>query len=244
MQTRRLLSLATMIALMMLGCSKDSDEPSRARLAFAFEFTVGEDALAFGQLYNVGGTAVTFSTANYYLGGLQLTQQNGTIIDLSDQYLLAGLNTAATLNEDLDISNIIHAKFFIGVDPTTNAQTETDFTSRPTSDPLGLQDPAMHWNWNTGYKFLRVDGDADTDGDGAVDTGIAYHIGSDPFLKSFDRPVRLELQGGDNTVTFALDLAQLLEGVDLSTEIDTHTSNDLPLAERISSNMEAAFTLQ
>jgi hypothetical protein len=132
----------------------------------------------------------------------------------------------------------------VGVDPVTNAQTEMDFTSRQPSDPLSIKDPDMHWNWMTGYKFLRVDGDADTDGDGTVDTGIAYHIGSDPFLKNYEISKTIPLKNGQNTMYFTLDLNIFFNGVDLSTELDTHTSNNIPLAERLAENMTTAISIR
>ena len=115
-----------------------------------------------------------------------------------------------------------------------------DFTTRAPSDPLAAQDYQMHWNWNTGYKFLRVDGRSDTDGDGVVDTDITYHIGSDPLLSNLN----FALENLSEEVTIEFDLAKLFAGVDFTVDIDTHTGNNLPLAQKLVANYSTAFSIK
>lgn len=230
------------LSIVFIACDKD-EEPDMASLTLEFDFKVGEDDLSLGQEYTINGDKVNFEAVNYYIGGLQLTQANGVVVNLSNQYILAGLGNTATLDGQLEISDFVSAEFFIGVDETTNSQSEMDFTSRPVGDPLGIQDPAMHWNWMTGYKFLRIDGNVDTDGDDVLDTGVAYHLGSAPMLKEFNISKNLSIKGGANSIVFELDLLEVFTGVDLSEEIDTHTGNNLPLAQKIRDNLDGGLTL-
>lgn len=239
------LFLALVSTLLFIGCKDDGgNEPQLAELTLEFSFTVGDEDLVLGDNYEINGAMVNFEAANYYVGGLEMLQEDGTNIDLSQSYLLAGLGNTANVQGTLQVSDVTKTSFFVGVDETTNMQTETDFTSRPAGDPLGLQDPAMHWNWMTGYKFLRVDGNVDTDADGMPDTGIAYHLGSAAMLKNLEFNQTIDLKGGKNTVTFELDLEKFFNGVDLAVEVDTHTGNNLPLAERIRDNLDTALTVK
>ena len=169
--------------------------------------------------------------------------EDNSTIDLTNNYYLAGLDRITTVVGDFPISNVAKIDYFVGVDATNNAQTEQDFTSRGSNDPLGLQDPAMHWNWNTGYKFLRVDGEVDTDGDGTVDTPIAYHIGSNPLLTILVQG-NYPIEGGKNVMTFTLNLNEFFRGIDIKTEVDTHTGNNLALAQRLVANMSTAITVK
>ncbi len=243
MKLIHLSTLMLVFLLIALACDQDTEpEIEPARLSFNFDLRVGDQTLEFGKVYTINGTAVSFDVVDYYVGGILFTQADGTTVNLEEQYLLAS-DTANLLNGEITISDITSIKFFVGVDALTNRQSENDFTTRPTSDPLGLQDPAMHWNWMTGYKFLRVDGNADTDGDGAVDQGIAYHLGSDALLKDFEIQKNIPIVSGLNRIRFTLDLAKFFSGVDLSTELDTHTSNNLPLAERLHASLGSALTL-
>ncbi len=233
------------VTALFVGCKKDSDDqPDMVELSLAFDFKVGDQDLVLGNDYEINGTMINFEAANYYVGGLSMIQENGTNIDLSQNYLLAGIGNTAAIQGNIEVSNLTQASFFVGVDATTNMQSEADFTSRPTGDALGLQDPAMHWNWMTGYKFLRIDGNTDTDADGTPDTGVAYHLGSAAMLKNFQVNKSIALKGGKNTITFTLDLEKVFSGVDLATELDTHTGNNLPLAEQIRDNLTTALSLQ
>ncbi len=240
----KIVAASTLAAILFsIGCNKlDDVEQTGANLIFAFDILVNGEDFETGTVYDINGTAVSFDIVSYYVGGLVLKQGEAEI-SLQNNYLLASPGFRAGLNGTIAPVNITGVDFFIGVDSITNGQAEVDFIDRPSSDPLGLQDPDMHWNWNTGYKFLRVDGDADTDGDGIVDTGIAYHLGSDPLLKNFSFSTDIPLQVGENTLSFVLDLGSFFEGVDLSTELDTHTGNNLPLAQRLHDNLSTAVTV-
>lgn len=235
----------SLLFILFSACNKDNNDVADvANVTFAFDMNINGQPIEYGTVYDLNGTAISFDIASFYVGGLELTLDNGSVIDFANNYLLADLGNSFNVNNSFEVAAIQKAKFFIGVDSVTNSQTEMDFTQRPTSDPLGIQDPSMHWNWNTGYKFLRVDGDVDTDGDGTVDTGVAYHLGSNALLKSFDMPLNIQLERGANTLYFSLDLQTLFNGVDVSTELDTHTGNNLPLAMRLHDNLGAAISLR
>ena len=168
------------------------------------DFNVAGQALEFDKDYTINGTTIQFAAVNYYMGGLKITQENNEVVDFSNQYLLAELGAGAMVNEPVAISNIKNVKYFVGVDSITNKMSESDFTNRPTDDPLGIQDPSMHWSWNTGYRFLRVDGMVDTTGDGTPDTPVEYHLGNNPMLKNIDINTNILIKAGDNTTHFRI----------------------------------------
>lgn len=230
---------------LMSGCNKESNnDPDLAYLQFHTKFNVDGEALEFNKNYQVNGTTMKFIAANYYLGGLKLTQASGNVIDFTNQYLLAGLGGGAVVNEPVEFSNITNIKFFVGVDSITNKMSELDFTSRPANDPLGMQDPSMHWGWNSGYRFLRIDGLSDTDGDGNPETPVEYHLGSNPMLKNIDLSVNIEVKAGENILNFNFNLARFFDGVDVTTELVTHVGDNLPLAVKIRDNLPAALTVE
>ena len=239
------LLLWLVISATAISCNKFDDiEPTGNSLSFAFHFQVNGEDFEINTQYDINGTAVTFDVLRYYLSGLYMQQANGLEINLQDEYLLVGPNGMVTLNGGVDASNITRIKFFIGVDSVANNQSEADFLDRPSIDPLSLQNPSMHWNWNTGYKFLRIDGNVDTDGNGTIDTPIAYHLGTDQFLKNFDINTNIRMVEGANVVSFILDLGALFTGVDMSTERETHTGDNLALAQRLYDNLSIAMTVR
>jgi len=248
MKNRLINSLLVLAAISLaVSCSKDNNtdnDTDTATIQFQYDFNVDGEPLEYGTTYTINGDVVSFKAANFYIGGLELKQSNGNTLNFEDQYLLAGLQNTVAINNEIPVSSISSATFFIGVDSVNNAQSETDFTTRPTTDPLSIQDPSMHWNWNSGYRFLRVDGEVDTDGDGTVDTPIAYHLGSNPFLKPMQINKEIPITKGQNTIYFSFDLNKFFDGVIIKTELDTHTGNNIPLAEKLHANLDQAVTMK
>lgn len=236
--------LLVAIVVTTASCKKDDEEITDSYLNFLIDVNVDGDSLIYGQPFIINGTAMNFSTVRFYMGGIKFTQANGDVIDLSGQYLLAGPRTGGGINEALAISNINRVQFFIGVDSVTNRMSESDFTSRPQNDPLGMQDPSMHWSWNTGYRFLRVDGKTDTDGDGTPETPVQYHLGNNNMLKNIDISTNFPMVAGENDLHIQFDLARFFNGVDPSTELETHVGDNPELAVRLRDNLPQAVSVE
>ncbi|RME95084.1 MAG: hypothetical protein D6772_13675 [Bacteroidetes bacterium] len=137
--------------------------------------------------------------------------------------------------------------FFVGVSPEDNDQTEEDFTTRLPDDPLAPQPsdkPKMHWNWNAGYIFFRVDGEVDTDGDGSPDGVLEYHIGTNNFRRDISLDLNRAINEDVTTLTIGLDMAQLFAGLDLATESISHTGDFPDRAQTFANNWTAAFSLK
>ena len=138
--------------------------------------------------------------------------------------------------------NYTNVSFSIGVEADLNAQTEDDFTNRDATDPLSMQNPAMHWNWNSGYKFLRIDGLVDLDGDDIAETGLAFHLGSNDLLKNVSIDLTKEVIAGRNNFAMTFDFEGLFDSVDFTTEYSTHTGNNPELANKVANNYSKAIS--
>ncbi|MEM6320252.1 MAG: MbnP family protein [Bacteroidota bacterium] len=237
----RLLPLLVLSLLLWNACGEDRGVETT--LDLQYQFTINDEPLQLGKTYEVGGTAVQFDIARFYVGGITLEPPTGPSLRFEDLYFLVHPEESNYEIGGFDFAPYNKMNFFVGIAPEINSQTEDDFTTRSANDPLSVQDPSMHWNWNSGYKFIRVDGQTDTDGDGVVDTPMAFHIGTDNLLKtlSFDTPT---LQEGANTFTFTLDLNRLYQDINLAEDWSTHTGNNLPLAQQFLGNFEQALTIQ
>ncbi len=234
------------VVMVFFSCG-DEEVTQVERLDFSYEFTIDGQPITLGETYTLNGSTVMFEVANYYIHGMRLANDEaGVIIANEASHLLAGVDQeASAMITDLSPTSVSKARIIIGVDEKLNAQSETDFTERAADDPLGLKDPAMHWNWNSGYKFIRFDGEVDTDGDGIVDTPIAYHIGSNPFSKTLELDTDITLDSGTNALNFSFDLNQFFSTVDFQLEVnwDTHTGNNLELAQLLLANLDNAISL-
>jgi hypothetical protein len=134
-------------------------------------------------------------------------------------------------------------KFDIGIDSIRN---HSDPTLNPAGHPLALTFPSMHWSWNTGYIFMRVEGEADTT---AAQTGInvafEYHIGGDNFLREVSVPIELQVDANTQLVQAHIDfqLSTVLTGLDImgGNDLITHTMGNMPLANTVIGNAQSAF---
>jgi len=227
--------------MVMHSCSNDDS----ADIKIEFQFTNNGQAMNLNDQIMINGTNLSFEVAQYYVGGLAADLDN-SLLDFGDEYFIAAAGKVINIDQSFDIGNSHSFSFFVGVDEVNNSQTETDFTNRTTDDPLGIQDPSMHWNWASGYKFFRLDGTADIDGDGTLETPIAYHIGTDNLFRSYSKSLTKTLVAGVNTYTISLELSDLFNGVDFQIESnwDTHTANNPELAKLLVDNMNNAFSVQ
>ncbi len=240
-----LLSLIA-FALFVISCG-DDDAQLVNDLTFDFEFVTPEGTLNFGEAFELNGSTVQFETANFYFHGLQMSNaESGVFFSAEEAHILAGTNLTNSFNGvNLTPTNLSSTRVIIGVNQEQNNQIEADFTQRTAEDPLSIQDPSMHWNWNSGYKFVRFDGEVDTDGDGLVDTPIAYHLGTDALRAEVEIASNKALSAGVTNVTMAFNLAEFFSGVDFQIESnwDTHTGNNLPLAQQLTENLQSSLSI-
>ncbi len=224
----------------LISCSDDeSDNTVTVTPTMDLQLRVGSETLSAGNIYEINGTALQVNVAQFYVGEITFT---GEEANASEDFFVMGtnlnrINLPATEVGNYDLS------FGVGVNAEINALSEDDFTSRPTGDPLGMQEPTMHWNWNAGYKFLRIDGMVDTDADGIPDQAVEYHLGSNPFYAILSSPEQISLTEADPAITVRFDLAALFAGADLSTGEVTHVGDNKPLADLMLANYTEAFSI-
>lgn len=182
-------AIATMsLALIVVSCG-NNEETGSASISAVADVTFNGEPIDTADYYRLNDFQYRFDIARYYVGGFSLTTGDETI-DAADTYLMAsetGEASTATFT-DINVETGISAiNFFIGVDAATNSQSEQSFLERPVEDPLSVKDPAMHWNWNSGYRFIRIDGDGIIPIDSLVpaDTIVIYEVdtvSTDPVM--------------------------------------------------------------
>ena len=241
------LTIFSLIAIAFSACNNDDEQPTpedKVMAGFEFDYVVNGEAYDTSKVYTINGTAVQFSIANFYVGGITFMSEEGVPTEVADKYLLVTPEAGMQEVGELEKGHYHMVQFFIGVDPVTNSQSETDFTSRDAADPLALQFPTMHWNWNTGYKFIRLDGKVDTDADGIPDAVMSLHLGNDDMLKTLEFVTHKDLDPGEGDMHFEFDLAKALAGIDLAQDHFTHVDDFPELATTFRDNLATAFTYE
>ena len=181
------------ILLVGVGCGQsDSSEPTGPTTEVRFSVGVGDAAFSCTEGYDdfgAGDHRVRISDLRYYVHDVEVVEADGTTRSVSfvddgawqlDEVALVDvtdgdghcLNTPeesnATVELEADPEVVDRAEsvaFSVGVPFELN---HDDVATAPS--PLNI--PAMFWNWNAGYKFMRIDLEV---GD---DSAFRFHLGS------------------------------------------------------------------
>ena len=109
----------------------------------------------------------------------------------------------------------------------------------------------MHWGWNTGYIFVKIEGKVDTLSSGNFDHNFSFHAGTDVFLKqlTFENILWEQTAQNEHTLNLLLSMSDFLSSdlntIDLKYEFITHSnSGQQALTEKVVVNFVNALSLQ
>ena len=239
-------------ATIFTGCKKDEDatpEPTPntvQKFSFHMHSMVGMNAAAYGVQYqDASGRKFNIADFRYYISNIVLIKNDGSEYALSGKVILVNPATHEYELGDVPVGGYKGFKFMLGLDSATN---HADPTTYPASNPLAIQSPSNHWDWNSGYIFMKVEGNVDTTlaSNGPLDFQYFYHVGMDGFKRTIDfsTDAFTVVSGSDYSVGIEFDLLKMLNNVDMRTENVTHTMNNMPLAMKIADNWQGAFELE
>ncbi len=120
-------------------------------------------------------------------------------------------------------------QFLLGVDSVSN---HADPSAFPNSNPLNILNAGeMHWDWNPGYIFVKIDAKIDTiPNDGIInqDHFISFHVGKDEnsIPMSFSNITWNKKSEKLHLAKMKIDFKQFLQGpnsINLKNESKTHS---------------------
>lgn len=272
--------LALVLPAALAGCDTADTPAGPATLRLHVQGVAGGAPLVAGQTFTVDGRAARLDIAHLYLSGITLLHEDGREIAIqaetpvtvraqtadgtdvqhtvTDRVVLADLDAGATTTAPLGAvpsGRYRGVRLRLGVDGLDNRAAVEDF---PAGHPLGAQDPSMHWSWNSGYVFLRLDGLLDVDGDGTPDPAAGapgdpasgqwrLHVGLSANVQTLtlDTPFAL-VAGETQALRLEVDLARLVQGLDYNVPATRFcmTGGCQPVVDAVTANTAAAFTLQ
>lgn len=250
--------------IILSGCKKDDDFVPQEPLAedtttvtLKIAAKVRNENFALNNVYyDVTAHRYKVQQLNIYLSNITLIKADGTEHLVKDLALLRWDNTFLGETEDVllhvDSGNYTGIRFWIGLDSLQNASDPAIFAR---DEPLSLYQ-GTYWDWNTGYRFVMLEGIYDTVPNGTGDipsiNTFQYHTG----LNSLYREARLENAqqsftvpfNGNTDYTLVMDVNKFLyndtDTLRLKNESFTHTVGSYSLAERITENVTRSFSLQ
>ncbi|MFT4534424.1 MAG: hypothetical protein ACJA1A_000278 [Saprospiraceae bacterium] len=238
-----------LLGMSIWSCAEDEEAKD---VNVKLEMVVGEESLVHGATYNINGVDLQFTNVAFYVGDMTFKNSDGSSFnsggDNRYQLIIPGIfdyNFSIPYAKNAGEVSLDEISFIVGVDETTNNDDQTTFEMRPEGDPLGQQNPTMHWGWMGKYRFISIDADADLDGNGVFgEEGekLVYHLGKDAFLGNIKLTPNQKIEGGANDFRINVDFEKLFTGVDFNTEKFTKTGIDeIGLANKIFANYSSAF---
>jgi len=242
------LLLAAFFLAFTTSCDDDDDdkptpppptEPAAPAFKVAFQHNVDGQPLVFNvqQFSNAMSQPYKVDKLMYFISNVRLinTTTGKTFAEPNSYHLInAASKNSFTIN-NLPEEAYDRIELAIGVDQAANASTD----KKGDLDPAGADE--MLWPWNTGYKFVLLEGYNNS-------RGLVYHIGGNRNYKTLSFPIQNPEQFQKDkvyTATFHVNVNELFKApnqisFDSLSEVMNETLG-LPLAENYADGM---FTLK
>ena len=233
------------IVLIATSCKKENLNTHQI-LDFHWHSMVGANEAAYATTYTSNGVNFNLSGWRYYVSNFTLIKSDGSELKIADKVFLIDIVNDDYSLDSVPVGNYKGFKFIVGLDSVTNHK---DPTLYPTGNPLAIQDPGIHWSWNSGYIFMMVEGkyDSISPNNATPNKEFFFHVGTDEFSRTIDFSNKSfsVISGEDKTIAIEMDLLKVISNIDLKTENATHSFGALkPLALKIATNWQNAFTVE
>jgi len=248
---KNLLTLLT--GLIVIGLTSCKDDPVKTvpdpleELKVTVQPTFGTADLQLDQtVFTSEGYAIQFTDIRFYLtilknaSGKQLTQ--AALFD----YRNNGINFFRAPGKPADFASL---SGYLGVDSTLNHDDPTAFE---TTNPLNiLIANDMHWDWNPGYIFLKIEAKVDTLADGIDNFNhyVVFHVGADAWLQNLSLSGITWTQTSQylHTLPLKLDMQKFLQNgsqtINVKTEHSSHSmAGEEVLSLKVIQNLRDALT--
>ncbi len=239
-------TVSSALLVFAVGCGGDppnSEQPTVAgdgRVDLTIQHAFGDDDLMLGAANETAdGRPVTVDTLRYWISNLVLVNADGDEYRLPSAYYLVE-QTAENTRTTVALSGLpndifTHLRFGIGVDAAHNHSL--DLFEGELSTAVD-----MHWDWSTGFVFLKVEGTH-----GAVDDEARFvlHVGNDAMYQEVSVP----LDGLDLTestpveIALRTDLSAVFEAIDLAVASEVIGGSPGSAAEAAIMGFAAGFGL-
>lgn len=176
------------LSMFFISCEKKGVLESSSVLTVEVELLMDGEPMVYYEKYsNALGQTYELHDFRFYMSNIKLKDVDGDLsFEEENSYHLVTLpqnNHVFTFDiEGIKGEIFNQLEFSVGVDSDKNYSI----------DNMGALDPArgMAWDWNTGYKFVLMEGLYFPEND--VKRGLVYHIGGDKNYRTVFLPVVID----------------------------------------------------
>ncbi len=244
-----ILSLVS-LSVAFVGCKEDKvdepQEPASSQLSMTVQPVYGGQTLYLDSTYlTPEGYGVQFTDLKFFAEDVR-----GASAQLKDAALFNYRESGTALfTAEGEPSSFSSLNGNLGVQSGINHDDPSAF---PNDNVLNISNSGdMHWGWNPGYIFVKVEAKVDTiaDGNDLFDHLVTFHIGLDENLQTFSFSNINWQQTGDLSYRFPLKLdmqaflANATQPIDLKTEFTSHSAaGQEALSLKVIQNFNAALS--
>jgi len=252
MKTFKAVVIVACSVLVLASCKEDEivtcePMPAGPTLRLTVQPTFGGQDLHLDSTYTTAeGYLVQFTEIKFYMQDVR----NGSTLMISDGLFDFRSRGTLLLEASGDPLDFTALQANLGVDSAINHDNPSEFDNASWLNISNSND--MHWGWNPGYIFVKVEAKADTIADGIdlFDHNVIFHTGKDVNLQTLDYTNLnwLALGNDIHELQFGFDLATFLQGstqsIDLQTEFSSHSApGQEALTLKVMENFKEALTL-
>ena len=201
------------------------------------------NAFNFSTVYSGGDCEYKITRLQYYVSEIKIKYDGGKSYLIKDLYFLVSAEKDTVLSLGiLPVSNIEGIEFSIGVDQAAN---HLDPSTYPSSHPLALKNPSMHWGWTSGYRFIALEGNSNGGTGTTFNKNFQIHTVEDLNYRTVSFPVKAQLtQSGKSILHLNADYSNLLFKLSVKNGPISHASTgaSATIINNMASNVFAVAT--
>lgn len=247
-------SILVFTLLALASCKKDEAIPEPTEpagiLEIRFNPTMNGVPLQANSIFTgPNNQRMLVENFKFYLSGLYLRSDTDSVL-IKDVSFVDLVASNKTLKLSVRPGNYNALRYAVGLTPEQNGTNDPNFDEAqfPVDHPQSIYN-GMYWSWATGYIFSKIEGKTDTSAAQNQTPMFTwfYHSGLDALYS----PGRIEdlsivLKDKETTV---LDLAievnevfrQPGDTINMVNNYFTHTTDNLPLAEKVIRNISKSI---
>lgn len=235
---KNLIYTAVFASLLIFSSCTDEEIPATMAMDITMEHVLDGQTLELnGKSFTLpSGEDFTPKKFKYYISNVELRNTiTGESYAEADSYHLISEDGKKSIDLGMvPSSNYNELSFSIGVDEVANGKTDQTGDLDPNSD--------MAWNWNTGYKFLVLEGEF-TNSTSGDRQGLVMHIGTNGNFRTVTQPLAGVRAGKTTSLTLTSNLDELFKDPNVLqlSELESTTIMFGEMAAKVAENYSEGF---
>lgn len=236
----RVFFLLFSIIALNTSCNEDDNE---ATVTLNLQIKANDQDFALGTTYlSPSGQAYKFDMLKFYLSHIELLNEAGVSEELSE-VVWYDVENKPNIVAKIPKGNYSKLRFGLGLDAELNNSDPADFDP---GLPLSYENN-NYWSWASKYIFVKMEGKSAVDTTATPQNVFLYHLGLDELYRTIELTSNIALSEDNESIVLTLDINKIFSTpntIDLITEDETQSFDNLPLATKLMDNMSQSFSMQ